>query len=487
MSESQSGVAVKRFESVTSFVRWSILGFNLLFVVATCPGAPAIPDGFGRDDRVGVCTHFAQNWSVEEIMPLVARSGVGWIRDELGWAALEPRPGKYQIPLKTRDWIHAARRAGLKIDLVVDFGNPAYADRFDTAAYAKAVGWLAHEMADNVQAIEILNEPQNFGFRTTYGGAWNGNEPNGSVSPYLQKYVQLLNAAAKEIKLANPQMTVIGLGTPPPASFRMIALGLAPQVDGLTDHPYGVQMPELVPYPATQDLLHRDGMATADAQGTFVSQVSMFRAQSKKWGATEKLWHTEWGYSTVRPQPEKHQRGISEETQAVYILRRILESDAIGIEHTFIYDFMDDGADPYADYQNLGLIKNDRSPKPSYFALQRVTGLLAGMTPAPPDQQALVENEPAAEKGGLGYRCYTFSSLDQRRTVIAFWNAKPWEANITTLSAVITLPPALKTGHLFLYKLLSGEQTELPAKWSEDRRLSVPVSFSGAPQLLIVR
>jgi hypothetical protein len=115
-----------------------------------------------------------------------------------------------------------------------------------------------------------------------------------------------------------------------------------------------------------------------------------------------------------------------------------------------------------------------------------VTGLLAGMTPAPPDQQALVENEPPAEKGALGYRCYTFSSLDQRRTVVAFWNAKPWEANITTSSAVITLPPAMKTGHLLLYNLLSGEQTELPAKWSEDRRLSVPVSFSGAP-LLIVR
>ena len=99
------------------------------------------------------------------------------------------------------------------------------------------VGWPA-KLANDVQAIEILNEPNNFGFRTTYGGAWNGNEPNGSVSPYVQKYVQILNAAAKEIKLANPQMTVIGLGAPAPASFRMIALGLAPQVDGLTDHPY---------------------------------------------------------------------------------------------------------------------------------------------------------------------------------------------------------------------------------------------------------
>ena len=51
-------------------------------------------------------------------MPLIARSGVGWIRDELGWGALEPTPGKYQIPLKTRIWIAAARRAGIKIVLI---------------------------------------------------------------------------------------------------------------------------------------------------------------------------------------------------------------------------------------------------------------------------------------------------------------------------------------------------------------------------------
>ena len=99
-------------------------------------------------------------------------------------------------------------------------------------------------------------------------------------------------------------MTVIGLGTPAPASFRMIALGLAPQVDGLTDHPYGGRLPELVPYAATPDMIQRDGIATADAKGTLASQVSMFRAQARKWGATEKLWHTEWGYATVPAKPE---------------------------------------------------------------------------------------------------------------------------------------------------------------------------------------
>jgi hypothetical protein len=476
--------SVKKLSWSANFVRILVPG---MLVLSMPVKAKVVPEKLDPDDRIGICTHFSQNWSVDEIMPLIARSGAGWIRDDLGWGGLEPTPGHYQIPLKTKVWIHAARRAGLKVDLILTFGNPAYADHYDTDAYAKAAGWLAREVGNDVQAIEILNEPNNFGFRTTYGGAWNGNEPNGSVSPYVQKYVQLLNAAAQEIKLANPQMTVIGLGAPPPASFRMIALGLASQVDGLTDHPYGVQMPELIPYAATPEMLRRDGLATADVKGTFISQVSMFRAQAKKWGATEKLWHTEWGYATVSAKPDKHKLGVSEEMQAVYILRRLLESEAIGVEHTFIYDFKDDGLDPYLDYDNFGLVKYDRSPKQAFFALQRVTGLLTGLTAASIDQQASVENDGILEKGSLGHRCYTFSSADGKRTVVAFWEAKPYEPTASNVNAVVTLPASLGASPVFLNKLLSGEQTELPAKQSDDHRLSVSVSFSSVPQLLIIR
>jgi hypothetical protein len=485
-------------------IRTSLPGLSL-FVITTCVEAQAIPESLRRDDRIGVCTHFGQNWPVERIMPLIAKSGAGWIRDDFGWAAMEPTPGKYHVPAKAKAWIQAARAAGLKVDIILAYGNPAYADRYDTAAYAKAAGWLAHELANDVQAIEILNEPNNFGFRDLYRGQWNGNEPNGSVSPYLQKYVQILNAAAKEIKLANPRMEVIGLGTPAPASFRMIALGLAPQVDGLTDHPYSTQLPELVPYASNAYFLLRDGIATADANGTLASQVSMFRAQAKKFGATEKLWHTEWGYSTVQAKPGKP--GMSEETQAVYILRRLLESEASGVEHTFIYDFKDDGVDPYSNEQNFGLIHNNLSPKQSYLALQRLTGLIAGMGRTPPAKQASIENDPAAKQERLGNRCHTFSSSDEQTAVVAFWEVKPWDPNATTRHAVITLPLTHEPRHVFLYDLLTGSETEISGKWSEvvsneaptmspskdsvgakpDRRVEVTVSLSAVPQLLIVR
>jgi hypothetical protein len=478
---------LKGFQLITKAVRVSIHGVCLLAIAPVVQTQAAAEKKFARDDRIGICTHFAQNWPVEVLMPMIARSGAGWIRDDFGWAGMEPTPGNYQIPAKAKNWIQAARRAGLKIDLILSYGNPAYADRYDPVAYAKAAGWLARELANDVQAIEILNEPNNFGFRDLYGGQWNGNEPHGAVSPYVQKYVELLNAAAKEIKLANPHMTVIGLGAPAPASFRMIALGLAPEVDGLTDHPYAGKLPETVQYAGTPFFLQRDGIATADANGTLVSQVAMFRAQAKKWNATEKLWHTEWGFATVSANPEKHKPAVSEETQAIYTLRRILESEAIGVEHTFIYDFKDDGTNPLSDYDNFGLVKIGRVPKLAYFALQRVTSVLAGTEVAPADQQASIESDAAQEKDSLGHRCYTYSSSHEPKTLVAFWEAKPWDSNAAATPAVVSLPPGPENRHAFLYNFLSGEETELPGKRSEDHRLRVAVSLSAAPQLLIIR
>jgi hypothetical protein len=433
-----------------------------------------------RDDRVGVCTHFSQNWSVTALMPLIAKSGVGWIRDDLSWADLERSPDQYQIPGKAKSWIQTARREGLRIDLVLTYGNPAYPDKYDTAAYAKAAGWLARTLRNEVQAIEVLNEPNNFGFRDTYGGAWNGNEANGAVSPYLRKYVDLFNAAVKEIKANNPDMLVIGLGTPPQASFRMMALGVSPEIDGITDHPYGGQLPELVPYAATPQMLKRDGIATANADGTFISQVEMFRTQARKYQLTEKLWHTEWGYSTVRSSPKK--KGLSEEEQAVYLLRRLVESHGLGIEHTFIYDFKNESTNPDSEGDNFGLLRNDLSVKPAYGALQRITRLLSGAPVAAASRQAKMAHGGSPDR--LGDRCYTFATSSGKTTVV-FWLARQWDPGAEPISAQISLPASLRASRVSLVNLVSGNQKEVSAK-STDSGLNVAVPVSAEPQALVI-
>jgi hypothetical protein len=109
------------------------------------------------------------------------------------------------------------------------------------------------------------------------------------------------------------------------------------------------------------------------------------------------------------------------------------------------------------------------------------------MRTAPPAKQATIENNPAVKQDGLGDRCHTFSSSDEQRTVVAFWEAKPWESSAVSPTVQITLPVAQEPRHVSLYDLLSGNQIEIPWKRSGDNRISIAVSISGAPKLLIAR
>jgi hypothetical protein len=104
-----------------------------------------------------------------------------------------------------------------------------------------------------------------------------------------------------------------------------------------------------------------------------------------------------------------------------------------------------------------------------------------------PEKQASIVSDPSIEKDGLGHRCYTFSSSDEQRTLVAFWEAKPWETSAVPSNAEVTLPLAYEPRHVFLYGLLSRSQIEIPWKRSADGRVSIIVPISGVPQLLLVR
>jgi hypothetical protein len=414
-----------------------VVSVALFILLVLCSGCGArgkssfVP---GREDRLGVCTHFNQGWDTEKIMPVIGRLGVGWIRDDVSWKAVEPQKGRYRIPDSTRNWIEAARRQNLKVLVVFNYGNPNYPDLFDSGAYARAAAWFAGKLRGKIDAIEVLNEPNNFGFRKHYGGAWNGKEKDGSDSPYLAKYVALLNQASQAIKKANPDIEIIGLGAPAPATFRMLAAGIAPEVDGMTDHPYSHGAPERIPYAATPAMLNRDGVATADEKGTFASQVAMFRARSKEYHGPAELWHTEWGYS-LAPSPASR-KGMSEETQANYIMRRIVESFALRVEHSFIYDFLDDGSDPRKEYANYGLAKRNLKPKASYIAVQRLLVLLK-------DQQPV-----ASERTADAVRIERFYDAARGRMLVAFWRETE-KGNTTPMDLLVPSKKPVRTAGLY--------------------------------------
>jgi hypothetical protein len=329
-----------------------------------------------RHPNMGVGTHFGLRsfrWDLDRLMPMISDLGVGWVRDELSWEYVEPEKGKYVVPEFASRWINAVSASGIKIVLVLNNGNKLYTDNYDPAAYAAAAAFLARELKGKVHAIEVLNEPANFGYSKFYGGTWNGVEGDGKVSPWVGRYVTLINRTAKAVKAVNPSMKVIGLGSVAPVNFRQIAMGLAPEVDGITDHPYSFRLvAEFIPFAATPSMIKRDGIATADERGTFASQIEMYREVSAKHKGPKEIWLTEWGFPTHIEKEAKQYTGYTKDAQAQYALRRFAQCLGLGVDVSIWYDFWEDGSDPYNAEHRFGLVDRDYQPKPVYTAIRRL-------------------------------------------------------------------------------------------------------------------
>lgn len=94
------------------------------------------------------------------------------------------------------------------------------------------------------------------------------------------------------------------------------------------------------------------------------------------------IWITEFGYTTAQVDKTGLWRGFTESAQAAYLVRFGILAVANGVDRTYFYDFYDDGSKAHETEQNFGLVRHDYTPKPSYFAIQRLCRLMPGDTKA---------------------------------------------------------------------------------------------------------
>src|SRR5260221_11668980 len=129
-----------------------------LIMAASCMLARA-------DDRFGFATLFDQqgaspNWNPDAVMPLIAATGAGWIRDDWNWKLNETTPGVYRVYPAKQHWLDMAAGHGVKGGAVFQYPTSVYADPWDPQAAANFLAWAAQKESSKNAAFEITNQPK---------------------------------------------------------------------------------------------------------------------------------------------------------------------------------------------------------------------------------------------------------------------------------------------------------------------------------------
>lgn len=368
------------------------------------------------DDRLGFSTHFGypSQWPTS-LMPNIVAEGASYIRDDLSWASCEKSIGVYALDPQDASWINAANVAGLKVVAILN-ANPIYTDKWDPTAAAKFCAWLATTEAGKINAIEVVNEPNN-GYAAYEGSNWE------------QKLVTLTTAITRAVHATGSPVQVIGLGAQGSQVLNMLAMGA--QVDGLVYHPYyATPCPETVWEPPYYN---------------YAQWVSAIRSV---W--TGPIFETEWGIHTSST--------FSQLNQANFIARRMLEELGLGIAHSFIYEFVDNGVGDL-----LGVAASPFAPKQSYATVQTIATQLSGVTPQGGVTIDFVANGDTAD-------LYAYAFQGAGKTVIAFWFGNqdprtPQSASTCNLSFSVPHP----YNQSYVLNVISGEKHYIGStfRWSD--------------------
>ncbi|WP_269524542.1 hypothetical protein [Coraliomargarita parva] len=489
--------------------RHSLLAVIFLLLVALLPAQvessanEVVSEEAISHPRVGVCVHLRRWENPEKILKMVSEAGISWVRMDFYWPHIEKEKGVYAMPEDYQTAIDEIAAAGLKLDAIFNNGrkgHPLYEpNAYDPEAFARAASWFAEAAKGKVHAIEVLNEPHNFGFAAYYGGhGWNGLDKNKEVEAWVGKYVEFLNITARRLKADHPELKVIGLGSVAPVIFRQLEMGIDPSVDGIAGHPYSFRMTaEYVPYPASDAILARDGILTADKQGSFASQLRMYGERSRQFDGPKEIWLTEWGWPTYQEKKAGSlYAGFTESAQAKYILRRLTETIALGVEVNMIYDFKNDGRDPYEAEDNFGLVDYDLNPKPAYYAVKNFCTVMSGFEPKQIPVEAFPvytrsESQPIVWDGGKiqttgQIRVYGFENAEGT-PMIAYWSAERAGSDRKPIMGDLEIRTEAPVHEILAYDLMTGESKALEFEVKGQRIMIPDITFYDYPVALVLK
>lgn len=357
----------------------------------------------GLNPRIGVCTHFERRdhgWKAEELIPRIADAGIGVVRQEIKWEDVEREKGSFVLPEVDRDWLDRCGAAGMGVILLLCYGNPLYDNPLDPEGFAAYARFLTETLRDRNTVIgyEIWNEPTNFHFYRQYGGTWSGADP----APWREKFCELMARTADAIREVDPDTPILtNPGDPQAAHMLRHHPEAFARIDGISTHPYSVRFPpETVPFGGGR-ISVEDAARVADDDHDTRSLYRLLREHARNaTGRALDVYATEFGFPSYDPSRQRGWfDGYSEPVQAAYSVRALLLALHGGVVAPCLYDFMNDGADPFDAEMNFGLIRHEEdgwAPKPVFHAVKRLCGWL------PADAEPVAESPFNLSHGAEG-------------------------------------------------------------------------------------
>lgn len=308
---------------------------------ATQPPPPVTPkSAFAFRDSIGVVTHIVYydtaygDWN--RIVWRLAELGIGHVRDGV-------------------------------------YANPAWRD------------W-------NERYYRSVEQAASLGIKFTYGLS---GDDFGSIDQRLAVIAGRLSGTAAAIEGDNEyDLFVGGDGWPARLAFRQAAL-----YGAVKSHPSAEirRLPVVGPSFGTwngQDLFapyNPSGWMDlgnmhpyAGGQSPNPFQVALNLQKAASVSGSKPVLATEAGFHTALAMPAgDNQPPVSEDAQAVYVLRTLLEHYLMGVRRTFIYELIDEFPDPARREaeRHFGLLRHDFSPKPAFVALMNLLALLSRQDP----------------------------------------------------------------------------------------------------------
>ena len=362
------------------------------------PLAPTIPPA--QDQSFGYGIQVQVHLNTEQTLDQVEQLGMGWIKQQIRWADLEPAQG--QASWDALDQLFAATsQRNIKVMVSIldapDWARSVTAEGkagppADPATYANYVGQFAQRYSGAVHAIEIWNE-QNLDREWYTGGGLSATA-----------YMEMLVPAANAIRQADPNIIIIsGALAPTGVNDYVIAVddfeymqgmidrGLLDNVDCVGGHANGINLP---PWQSSEDALAQGMPPGYSFPGPFDNGNPLNPHHSWSFYSTLNGYHdlivaagrdtplciTEFGWATIEGMDGVPKQSFefaydntlqSQSQNIVQAFQLMHDWEFVWLAFLFNLDYSPKaGGNPQDDTTMFSITAGDGSPRPAYEAIR---------------------------------------------------------------------------------------------------------------------